>query len=445
MSDTNRRDFLRQSSTSALAAGLLGGLQSGAFAAGDDTIRVGLVGCGGRGGGAAKQALSTDGKVQLVAMGDAFPEPVDEKLNTLQQAFRSQPERVAVDDDHKFVGLDAYRKVIDSDIDLVILATPPGFRPTHFEYAVEKGRHVFMEKPVAVDAPGVRQVLDAAEKAKTQQLKVGVGLQRRHQNCYLDIVPRIHDGEIGDLVSLRVHWNSGGVWDPRRTRDQVRTEMEYQLWGWYYFNWLCGDHICEQHIHNLDVGLWLKRQLPVKARGMGGREVRADKLYGEIFDHHEVEYTFPDGTVMLSTCSHMANCYSDVSEHAVGTKGTVDLANNSSPKGNRITPSTGKAYAYRGENPDPYQVEHDVLFAAIREGLSHTEAEYGAMSTMTSILGRMCTYSGKEISWDEALNHGARVTPENMADLTFDSTPPTLPDSDGQYQVPVPGLTRVLA
>src|SRR5690606_37969497 len=192
-----------------------------------------------------------------VAVGDAFVERLDDGLTSLQKAFESQPGRVSVDDDHKFVGLDAYRKVIDSDVDLVILATPPGFRPTHFEYAVEKGRHIFMEKPVAVDAPGVRRVLAAAEKAKAQQLKVGVGLQRRHQNCYLDLVPRVHDGEIGDLLSLRVYWNSGGVWDPRRARDQVRTEMEYQLWGWYYFNWLCGDHTCERPIPNLDVGLAL--------------------------------------------------------------------------------------------------------------------------------------------------------------------------------------------
>jgi len=445
MSDTNRRDFLKASSTVALSAGLLGRLQSGAFAAGDDTIRVGLVGCGGRGSGAAKQALSTEGKVQLVAVGDAFVESVEGSLAQLQKAFESKPERVAVDADHKFVGLDAYRKVIDSDIDLVILATPPGFRPTHFEYAVEKGKHVFMEKPVAVDAPGVRQVLAAAEKAKAQQLKVGVGLQRRHQNCYLDIVPRIHDGAIGDITAMRVYWNSGGVWEPRRQRDQVQSELEYQLWSWYYYNWLCGDHICEQHIHNLDIGLWLKQQNPVKARGMGGRQVRTDKRYGEIFDHHAVEFFFGDGTVMYSTCSHMSNCYHDVSEHAVGTKGTVDLNNNSSARDNRITPFTGEAHVYRGENPDAYQVEHDVLFKAIREGQSYNEAESGAMSTMASVLGRMCTYSGKEITWEEALNHGARVTPENMAELAFNSAPPTVPNEEGVYPVPVPGLTRVLA
>lgn len=445
MTDPTRRRFLTQTSTAVLASGLLGGLKARAFAAGSDTIRVGLIGCGGRGSGAAKQALSTEGHVQLVAVGDAFVEPVEACLSSLNSAFADRPDRVAVDEDHKFVGLDAYRKVIDSDVDLVILATPPGFRPLHFEYAVEKGKHVFMEKPVAVDAPGVRQVLAAAEKAKAQQLKVGVGLQRRHQNCYLDLVPRVHDGAIGDIVALRVYWNSGGVWDPRRSRDQVRSELEYQLWSWYYYNWLSGDHICEQHIHNIDVGLWLKNALPVKARGMGGRQVRTDKRYGEIFDHHAVEFTFADGTVMLSTCSHMANCYSDVSEHAVGTKGTLDLNNNSLPKDNRITPFSGDGYVFRGKNPDPYQVEHDELFAAIREGRTYDEAEYGAYSTMASVLGRMCTYSGKEIGWEEALHHGARVTPENMAELAFDSTPPTLPDAEGRYPVPVPGLTKVLA
>ena len=448
MSHPNRRDFLKRSSTAAIGAAALGSLQTGAFAAGDDTIRIGLVGSGGRGSQACVQALSTEGKVQLVAVGDAFGDQLEGSLNGIRNAFTDRPERIAVDDEHKFVGFDAYRKVIDSDVDLVILATPPGFRPTHFEYAIEKGRHVFMEKPVAVDAPGVRQVLAAAEAAKQKNLKVGVGLQRRHQNCYLEIVPRIHDGEIGDITAMRVFWNSGGVWEPNqgpyhRSRRECASEIEYQMRNWYYYNWLCGDHICEQHIHNLDVGCWLKNAYPVSARGVGGREVRKDKKYGEIFDHHCVEYFFEDGSFMLSECTHMRGCWSDVSEHAVGTSGTVDLNNNSNPRSNQINPFSGTSFEYRGDNPNPYQVEHDELFAAIREGKSYNEAEYGAKSTMVSVLGRMCTYSGKQISWEEALNNGRRVTPEDVPNLTFESTPPTVPNDQGEYPVPVPGVTAV--
>lgn len=446
---STRRDFLKQSSAAALSAGVLGQLSAGAYAQGDDTVRVGLIGAGGRGSQAAVQALSTEGNVRLTAIGDAFPDQLESSLSGLRNAFSNNPERIAVDAEHMFSGLDAYQKVIDSDIDVVLLATPPGFRPTHFEYAIEKGKHVFMEKPVAVDAPGVRQVLAAAEKAKEKQLKVGVGLQRRHQNCYLDIVPRVHDGEAGDIVAMRVYWNSGGVWEPgsggyHKSREQCSSEMEYQLRNWYYYNWLCGDHICEQHIHNIDVGLWLKNALPVRARGVGGREIRTDNKYGEIFDHHTVEYFFEDGTVMFSECTHMRNTWSDVSEHAYGTKAIVHLLNDDSPRSNKILPYSGEEYAFRGRGSNPYQVEHDVLFAAIREGRSHNEAEYGATSTMAAVLGRMCTYSGKEIGWDEALNNGLRVTPENMPGLTLESMPPTMPDENGRYPVPVPGVTSVL-
>lgn len=269
MSNTSRRDFLKHTSVAAASAGVLASVGSRAFADGDDTIRIGLVGCGGRGTGAAAQALSTTGNVKLVAMGDAFADQLENSLKNIERQTRKVKDaHIAVDDDHKFVGFDAYRKVIGSDIDLVILATPPGFRPLHFEHAVANGKHVFMEKPVATDAGGVRQVLEAARVAKEKNLKVGVGLQRHHQPCYLDLVERVKNGEIGDVLAMRVYWNGGGVWEPRRTRDQVASEMEYQMRSWYYYNWLCGDHICEQHIHNLDVGNWILGGYPVKANGM---------------------------------------------------------------------------------------------------------------------------------------------------------------------------------
>lgn len=442
MSDPTRRDFLKTTSAAAaLGTGLLSTVSAKAFADGDETIKIGLVGCGGRGSGAATQALSTSGPVKLVAMGDAFRDQLDSSLNQISAAVKNNPTaEVDVAEENKYVGFDAFKKVIDSGIDLVILATPPGFRPMMFDYAVKKGINIFMEKPVATDAAGVRTVLEAAKVAKEKKLKIGVGLQRHHQAQYLDYIDRIHNGAIGDIRALRVYWNSGGVWDPRKTRDQVKTEMEYQMRNWYYYNWLCGDHICEQHIHNLDIGNWIMQKVPVKAIGMGGREVRKDPQYGEIFDHFAVQYTYDDETVMISECRHIRNAWSSVTEHAHGTKGIVNLSANA--RQCNIQMFGGESERYRGDSNEPYQVEHDDLFAAIREGKDYSEAENGAMSTMTAILGRMVTYSGKEITMEQALNEGPQIVP-NPEDLSWDLAPPTTPDANGVYPVPVPGVTDV--
>jgi myo-inositol 2-dehydrogenase / D-chiro-inositol 1-dehydrogenase len=317
---------------------------------------------------------------------------------------------------------------------MVILATPPGFRPIHFEEAVKQGKHVFMEKPVAVDAPGVRKVLETARIAKEKGLGVGVGLQRHHQNHYVETIKRLQDGAIGDILLTRVYWNGAGVWTRARKPDQ--TEMEYQMRNWYYFNWLCGDHICEQHIHNLDVSNWLKDAHPVSANGMGGREVRTGKEHGQIFDHHFVEFTYEDGSTMMSQCRHIEGCWSQVDEFCTGSKGSSHIG------GGRIQMADGSTWRHQGENPNPYQQEHDHLFAAIRKGEPYSEAEYGATSTMTSILGRMATYSGKVITWDEAINSEKDLSPQ---DYSFDATPPVVPDSDGNYPVPVPGKYNPLA
>jgi predicted dehydrogenase len=441
MSDqTSRRDFLKTSAASAVGASLLSGLPMAAraYAGGDDALKVGVVGCGGRGTGATEQALSVKNNVKLVAMGDAFRHRLDESYRNLSKHFESQPGRVDVSEDMKFVGLDAYQKVIDSGVDLVVLATPPGFRPVHFEAAVKAGKNIFMEKPVAVDAEGVRKVLAAAEEAKKKNLKVGVGLQRHHQKSYLEALEQLRGGAIGDIVAMRVYWNGGGVWDPRVTREAAGSEMRYQVENWYYYTWLSGDHICEQHIHNLDVGNWWKDAYPVKARGMGGREVRTDKKYGQIFDHFACQFEYADGGIMFSECRHIPNCWNSVSEVAMGTKGNL------STMGRTRIESGGKTtWAFRGPNPDPYQVEHDDLHAAIRENKEYNEAYNGAMSTMTAILGRMATYSGEEITMEDALKRGVSLYPYGQ-DLTFDSTPPVTPDKDGWYPIPVPGQTKVL-
>ncbi|MEX0679694.1 MAG: Gfo/Idh/MocA family oxidoreductase [Pirellulales bacterium] len=435
-----RRDFLK-GSTAAIVGGALAGslsLATSAHAAGDDEIKIALVGCGGRGTGAANQALRTAGKVKLIAMADVFRDRLDGSLKQLEMQDLSE-DRIDVPEDRKFVGFDAYEKALAAGPDLVILATPPGFRPYHFEAAVKAGKHVFMEKPVATDAPGVRRVLAAAEESIKKNLAVGVGLQRRHQAPYLETIKRLQDGAIGDITSMRVYWNGTTPWVYTREQLEAKagrklSEMEYQMRNWYYFTWICGDHIVEQHIHNLDVGNWLKGAYPVKANGIGGCQVRKGRDYGETFDHHVVEFEYADGARMFSQCRHIPGCWNSVSEHAQGTQGTADISD-AEIKVGRDT------WQYRGVRRDPYQVEHDDLFASIRSGSPINEAESGAKSTMTAILGRMCTYSGKEISWDQAINSQISLAPD---EFSFTATPKSLPDANGMYQLPVPGLTKVV-
>lgn len=429
----DRRAFLRTATAGVIGAGLAPDLlaaRARSTAMGRDEIRIALVGCGGRGSGAAANALSTAGPVRLVAMADAFRDRLDSSLAGLQAEFGPL---VDVPEERRFTGFDAFRAAMDCDVDLVILATPPGFRPMHFSYAVEKNRNVFMEKPVAVDGPGVREVLAASALADAKGLKVGVGLQRHHQLPYLETVKRIHDGAIGDVVLLRAYWNSAGVWVNPRQPGQ--TEMEYQMRNWYYFNWLCGDHIVEQHIHNLDVCNWIMKDYPVRAEGMGGRQVRTGKDFGEIYDHHAVEYTYASGAKLLSQCRHMPNCVDNVSEHAHGSRGWADVS------GARIVSNGGWEWKFTSpqEPPDAYQQEHDDLFAAIRDGRAYNEAETGAKSSLTSILGRMATYSGRSVRWDEALNSKLALRPSSY---DWKGVPPSLPDAKGFYPVAMPGLSQ---
>jgi myo-inositol 2-dehydrogenase / D-chiro-inositol 1-dehydrogenase len=438
---TSRREFMKKSTAAAVGAGLLGGvaLSPRAYAKGDDTIRVGLVGAGGRGCGAVGDCLRANPATKLVAVGEIFEDRLQSGLKGLQSAFHSQADRVAVDQSHQFTGFDAYEKVLNSGIDLVILATPPGFRPFHFEAAVQAGKNIFMEKPVAVDGPGIRRVLAANEIAKSKNLKVGVGLQRHHQPMYLETLERIHNGEIGDVSALRVYWNGTTPWDPRKTREQCKGEMEYQLRNWYYYVWLCGDHIVEQHIHNLDVGNWIKSGHPVKCWGMGGRQVRTDKKYGEIFDHHAVEYEYADGSRMFSQCRQQSGNWNSVSEHAIGTKGTLDIADG---HGSAIKAGSHEwRYDPHGRREFPYQIEHADMGAAIRENRPYNEVEYGAHSSLTAIMGRMATYGGKPVEWDDALNSQIVLAPERFA---WDAEPRVMPFADGSYPVAIPGVTKAV-
>jgi predicted dehydrogenase len=323
--------------------------------------------------------------------------------------------------------------VLDSDIDLVILATSPGFRPLHIEAAAKAGKHIFAEKPVATDAPGVRRVLAANEIIKEKNLACAVGLQRHHEKRYIETVNRIWDGAIGDIVATRVYWNGGGVWV--RPREEQHTELEYQMRNWYYFNWLCGDHINEQHIHNLDVSNWLMQAYPVECNGMGGREVRNGADHGQIFDHHFCEYTYENGVKMFSQCRHIKGCWNSVSEYVHGTKGSADLG------GARILDSKGGLiWAYGQGGGNGHQEEHYDLFAAIRKGERPNEADYGAKSTMTAILGRDATYSGKVIKWDDAIASKIALADFDSLHAMSDEAP-VKPDEQGNYPIPVPGRT----
>ena len=457
-----RRDFLKTSSTLAAAAALA----PGAFAANDETLKIALIGCGGRGSGAASQALSTAGPVKLVAMADAFKDRLDGSYTALKD---KHGDRVEVPEENKFIGFDSYKQAI-ALADVVILATPPGFRPPHLEEAVRQGKNIFTEKPLAVDGPGVRKVLAAAVVAKEKNLKIGVGLQRHHQLGYLETIQRLHDGAIGDIVSMRCYWNGNSPWmkhraDLEKQAGRPLTEMEYQMRNWYYFVWLCGDHIVEQHIHNLDVINWVKQGHPVRAWGMGGREVRKGPDSGEIFDHHAVEFEYADGSRCSSQCRHIPGCWDSVSEHVVGTRGTCDVSGHiirgvtsgqgsvqgaqskSGAQALMARNQTSGQHAKHG-NPtwhfttagakDPYQQEHDDLFAAIRNNTPYNELEYGAFSSMTAIMGRMATYSGKEITWDQALNSGLDTMPK---ELTWEAPPLSLPDDKGHYRPAIPGVT----
>ncbi|MFT4586836.1 MAG: myo-inositol 2-dehydrogenase/D-chiro-inositol 1-dehydrogenase [Candidatus Binatia bacterium] len=451
-SPINRRNFLQRSSTLAAGGMALTGLGVDKFvhAASSDTIKLALVGCGGRGSGAVDQALTTNrlgnGSVKLVAMADAYE---DKLLNSLSSIRKKHHDHVDVPPDRQFVGVDAYKKAI-AEADVVVLATPPGFRPVHFEEAVKQGKNVFFEKPVAVDAPGIRKVLAAAHEAKKKNLKIGVGLQRHHQTGYIETMKRLHDGAIGDIVSARCYWNGTPV-GHKGTRQGLTnqwgrkpSELEYQMRNWYQFVWLCGDHIVEQHIHNIDVINWVKGTHPISAQGMGGREVRKGIDDGEIFDHHFVEFEYEDGSRCYSQCRHQKGCFNSISEHVVGTKGSVDI--NPYQKQYHINSQGGK-WRHRPANgrvdANPYQQEHDDLFEAIRKDKPYNEAEYGALSTMTAIFGRMCTYTGKKITWDQAINSPISTMPDDLAydeaNRRWTGTPKSQPDANGQYPIPVPG------
>ena len=431
---TNRRNFIKK--TTLATTGIISTtlpVRSFANVLDNKKLKLALVGCGGRGSGAVVNALSADDQVELVSMADVFQDKLDSSLKAITDHFDGR-KKIKVKEKNKFIGFNSYKKAID-EADVVILTTPPGFRPYHFEYAINQNKHVFMEKPLATDPVGIRKVLEMAKVAKEKKLSVVVGLQRHYEKKYTTLHNMITQGNIGKITSGQVYWNDGGVWVNQRQVGQ--SELEYQMRNWYYFNWICGDHILEQHIHNIDVANWFIGSYPKSAQGMGGRQTRTGKEYGEIFDHHYVEFNYNSGAVISSQCRHQKGCDSRVDEVFQGTKGSVELGKGA------ITDLKGKElYRYPsvlGQEANPYQVEHDEFFKSIRSNDIISDAENGAKSTLSAIMGRMATYSGKTVTWDEALNSDHQIMPESV---DWDTTPPSLPDENGFYSIPKPGVTK---
>jgi myo-inositol 2-dehydrogenase / D-chiro-inositol 1-dehydrogenase len=408
--DTNssapsRRDFLKTSTAlvgGTLASGLAG--IHGAYAAGSDEIRVGLIGCGGRGTGAIGNAIDSAPGVRLVAMGDMFKDRLQDSLKNLEK----YGDKIAVSPDNQFVGWDAYKKVVaQSDVNYVILATPPAFRSTHLRAAIEAGKNTFTEKPVAVDTMAIKNCLELAELSKSKNLAIVAGTQRRHQPAYLEAMRRVQDGAIGDVTSMRVFWNQGGLWT--KPRQAEWTDMEWQLRNWLYFTWLSGDHIVEQHVHNLDVANWVMGGPPVRVTGVGGRQARTAPEYGNIYDHFGLDYEYASGAHVLSMCRQQPGTPGLVAEFATGTKGTCDTQD-----GVRYEIKGADAWKWSGEPVDPYVQEHTDLIASIRNGTPLNELRRVTESTLTAIAGREAAYTGKVVTLEQLMAAPFSLMPSKL-------------------------------
>ncbi|MEI6236277.1 MAG: Gfo/Idh/MocA family oxidoreductase [Planctomycetota bacterium] len=403
---STRRDFI-QSSTLAGGALAAAAMMSKAYAAGGDTIKVGWIGCGGRGSGAAKQALLADKNVKMVAVGDAFQDRLDSGLAALKKDGKVG-EKVDVPPERQFVGFDAYKKVIDSDIDVVLLTTPPGFRPEHIRYAIEKGKHVFAEKPVAVDGPGIRTVLAAVDEAKKKKLSIVSGLCWRYDTGTGDLAKHIADGGLGEVMAIQTCYNTQDLWS--RPRKEGWSDMEYQMRNWLYYTWLSGDHIVEQNVHNLDRAAWyMKGENPVKVTSLGGRQTRTEEVFGHIYDHFATVFEYANGGRVYNYCRQQKGTDSENGDIVFGTKGKAIWGWNDTTvtgeKPAKFISNLGKAY----------QTEHDVLFASIRKGEPVNNGDYMCNSTMMGIAGRMAAYTGKALTWKQVMESTESLAPKELA------------------------------
>ncbi len=388
ISSRDRREFCKTAAAASVAVVMPGNL--GFFAGGSDAIKIGVIGCGGRGTGAAIDCLMADPGVEVVALGDLVPDRIESALKTLTGKF---PGRIKVPASRQFTGFDNYLGVCAvADVNLVVTAAPPGFRPIHLKAIVGAGKHVFMEKPVAVDPVGIRSVIASSDLAAQKGLAIVAGTQRRHQTSYLELMKRVHDGQIGEIVAAQCYWNMGNLWVKKR--ESGMSEMEWQCRNWLYFSWLSGDHIVEQHVHNIDVVNWAIGSMPVSVMGMGGRQVRVAPEYGNIYDHFAVEFEYANGVRVASQCRQTKGAAERVGERIVGTKGVA--LGSGEIRGE-------KPWKFAANETNPYVLEHVDLIASIRGGKPLNEGRQIAESTMCAIMGRMSAYSGRAMSWDWAM------------------------------------------
>lgn len=400
---SNRREFLKASAAVA-ASGLV--VPQFVHAAGSDVLKVGLIGCGGRGTGAAGQALRADANVKLWAMADAFADHLEKSLGELQKE-EDIAGKLDVATERRFAGFDAYKQLLASGVDVVLLATPPHFRPIHLKAAIDAGKHVFAEKPVAVDGPGVRSVLKTCAEAKEKGLSVVSGLCLRHSEGFSETIRRVHEGQIGEVVALQANDYRGPIWEKERKPEW--SDMEWQMRNWYYYTWLSGDFNVEQHVHMLDVcARVMKDEYPVRATGTGGRQVRTGKQFGNIYDHFAVTYEYASGLKLFATCRQMAGCSNDISAHVLGSKGEAIMTTRKF----EIQPGKGGTAWVRTEKDNNYfQTEHDVLFASIRSGKPVNNGDYMSKTTLMAVMGRMSAYTGKTVTWEQAMDSSEDLSP----------------------------------
>ena len=420
---STRREFVKESAVALLAAGtaLHQKIARGAYAANDNTFRIGLVGCGGRGTGAAVQALTADANTKLIALADVFPDQLEKSLANLKKS--NVADRVQVDADHKFVGFDGYKQLIDSEVDVVLLATPTHFRPIHLKACVDAGKHVFAEKPVAVDAPGIRSVLATCEEAKKKNLTIVSGLCWRYETGMQDTIQRIHDGAVGKIVTLISTRFSQGV-SKMAERQPDWTNMEYQMRNWYYYTWLSGDFNVEQFVHEMDKMAWvMDGEYPIRCSSTGGRQARTAPEFGHIYDHFSTIFEYESGVRYVARTRHQRGCSGEFYDHVLGTDGVADLM--------KYT-ITGKSPWELGKRRTVmHQLEHDAMYAALRRGDTINNGEYMAKSTMMGIMARMSAYTGKSLTWEQAMNSKEDLSPPRY---DWDAPIPAPP-------VAVPGVT----
>ncbi len=406
-SQTSRRQFLKTTSIMAAAtgasAGVLGHAATSVHVGGSDLIKVGLIGCGGRGTGAVLNAAQADKNVKITAMADAFQDRIDQCLESLTHEETAEG-KIDVPKERQFAGFNAFQELIDSDVDVVMLATPPHFRPQHLKAAVEAGKHIFCEKPVAVDAPGIRSVLATSQLAKEKGVSIVSGLCMRYHPGNIEGVKRIHDGAIGDVHTLFANDYRGAIWIKDRKPDW--TDMHLQMRNWYYYTWLSGDFNVEQHVHYLDMCSWIKGGYPVEAIGHGGRQVRTEDKYGNIFDHHSVVYKYEDGSRLISNTRQYGDCPTDVGCYILGSQGSAEISSG------KIIVKGATKWRHRDKVKSMYDIEHDRLFESIRAGEPINNGEYMCKSTQVAIMGRMATYTGQVMTWDQAMNSEEDLTPE---------------------------------